>query len=69
MAIIFSKQRFGFANETVIEQLKNCSKNPNMIKCTWLWLNVPREKYHQLNWGTLASQTKQITQTVNQGLL
>ena len=40
MAGVFSKQRFGFANETTIEQFKNCSKNPNTVRSTSFWLNV-----------------------------
>ena len=40
MAGVFSKQRFGFASETTIEQLKNFSKNSNTVKSTSFWLNV-----------------------------
>ncbi|XP_068712194.1 uncharacterized protein KIAA1958-like [Montipora foliosa] len=40
MAGVFSKQRFGFASETTIEELKNFSKNPNTVKSTSFWLNV-----------------------------
>ena len=40
MAKVCSKQRFGFANETTIEQLKNYSKNLNTVKTTSFWLNV-----------------------------
>ena len=40
MAGVFSKQRFGFASETTIEELKNVSKNPNTVKSTSFWLNV-----------------------------
>ena len=29
MAGVFSKQRFGFTNETTIEQHKNCSETEN----------------------------------------
>ena len=32
MAGVFSKQRFGFASETTIEQPKRYSKNPNTVK-------------------------------------
>ena len=32
MAGVFSKQRFGFASETTIEELKFFSKNPNTVK-------------------------------------
>ena len=40
MAGVFSKQRFGFASETTIEELKKFSKNPNTVKSTSFWLNV-----------------------------
>ncbi|CAH3024027.1 unnamed protein product [Porites evermanni] len=40
MAGLFSKQRFGFASETTIEELKNFSKNPNTVKSTSSWRNV-----------------------------
>ena len=40
MAGVFSKQRFGFASETTIEELKNVSKNPNTVNSTSFWLNV-----------------------------
>ena len=40
MARVFSKQRVGFAGETTIEELKNFSKNPNIVKSTSFWLNV-----------------------------
>ena len=40
MARVFSKQRVGFASETTIEELKNFSKNPNIVKSTSFWLNV-----------------------------
>ena len=40
MAGIFSKQRFGFASEKTIEELKQFSKNPNTVKSTSFWLNV-----------------------------
>ena len=40
MAGVFSKQRFGFASETTIEQLKNFSKTSNTVKSTSFWLNV-----------------------------
>lgn len=40
MAGVFSKQRFGFASETTIEQLKNYSKNSNTVRSTSFWLNV-----------------------------
>ena len=40
MAGVFSKQRFGFASETTIEELKIFSKNPNTVKSTSFWLNV-----------------------------
>ena len=56
MAGVSSKQRFGFANETTIERVKNCSKNVNMIliNSTAFWVNVwknmvPRAKYRQQN--------------------
>ena len=39
MAGVFSKQRFGFAGETTIEELKNISKNQNTVKSTSFWLN------------------------------
>ena len=39
MAGVFSKQRFGFASET-IKELKFFSKNPNTVKSTSFWLNV-----------------------------
>ena len=41
MARVFSKQRFGFANET-IEELQNCSKNLNTIKSTSFGLNMSK---------------------------
>ena len=40
MAGVLSKQRFGFASETTIEQLRNYSKNPNTVKSTSFWLKV-----------------------------
>ena len=40
MAEVFSKQRFGFANETTIEELKIFSKTSNTVKSTPFWLNV-----------------------------
>ena len=40
MAGVFSKQRFGFASETAIEELKNFSKNQNTVKTTSFLLNV-----------------------------
>ena len=40
MAGVFSKQRFGFASETTIEELKIFSKNPNTVKSMSFWLNV-----------------------------
>ena len=40
MAGVFSKQRFGFASQTTIEELKVFSKNPNTVKSTSFWLNV-----------------------------
>ena len=40
MAGVFSKQRFGFASKTTIEELKKFSKNPNNVKSTSFWLNV-----------------------------
>ena len=40
MAGVFSKQRFGFASEKTIEELKKISKNPNTVKSASFWLNV-----------------------------
>ena len=40
MAWVFIKQRFGFASETTIEELRNFSKNPNTVKSTSFWLKV-----------------------------
>ena len=49
MAGVFSKQRFGFASKTTIEELKNFSKNPNTVKSTSFWLNVWETWYKQKN--------------------
>ena len=40
MAGVFSKQRFGFASEKTIEELKKFPKNPNTVKSTSFWLNA-----------------------------
>ena len=40
MAGVFSKQQFGFASETTIDELNFFSKNPNTVKRTSFWLNV-----------------------------
>ena len=62
---VFSKQRFGFASETTIEELKIFSKNPNTVKSTSLAECmgdvVQTEKYCQQNRGKRARKTKQAT--------
>ena len=49
MAGVFSKQRFRFASETTIEQLKNSSKNPNTVRGTSFWLNVWKTQCKEKN--------------------
>ena len=51
MARVFSKQRFGFASKTTIEELTNYSKNPNTVKSTSFWLNV---------WNTWCKQKNSV---------
>ena len=65
MAGVFNKQRFGFASETTIEELKNFSKNPNIKEYVFLAECmgdvVQTEKYCQQNRGKRARKTKQAT--------
>ena len=49
MAGVFSKQLFGFASETTIEELKKFSKNPNTVKSTSFLLNVWETRCKQQN--------------------
>ena len=66
MAGVFSKQRFGFASETTIEELKIFFQTPKYSK-EYVFLAecmgdvVQTESYCQQNRGKRARKTKQAT--------